>query len=185
MSELGKKGEIGAIGLRIDAIISHFRINARILADRIAMSTGSVSELRHGKMALSASTARTISLAFGVSEEWLTTGQGEMFMGGSPPVLHPARAAPVAPRSPAAEAGDIRISELITKTIRVLESATVYRTALASNIHAFAQAVEAESRIVTMDAELAAQRAEMAAIMDRLARIEDKQATYTAGRAAA
>lgn len=47
------------------------------------------------------------------------------------------------------------MSDMLTKTAEVLESDTIYRTALASNINAFHQAVQGERLMVRMEQRLA------------------------------
>gem|GEM_PF-7033410 len=44
----------------------------------------------------------------------------------------------------------IRMSDMLTKTAEILESETIYRTALASNINAFHQALGAERKNVDL-----------------------------------
>ncbi|MBF0482810.1 MAG: helix-turn-helix domain-containing protein [Desulfovibrionaceae bacterium] len=46
---------------------------------------------------------------------------------------------------------DVKISDLLTKTAKVLESDTIYRTALTSNINAFHQAVLSEKTLAIME----------------------------------
>lgn len=48
------------------------------------------------------------------------------------------------------ETDDLQISEMLVMTSRVLESPTVYRSALASNVRAFYQAVIAEEEMATV-----------------------------------
>jgi len=69
------------------------------------------------------------------------------------------------------ETDDLQISEMLVMTSRVLESSTVYRSALASNVRAFYQAVlqeeEMASVVETLD-EIKAENRLMAEQMDEL-----------------
>lgn len=56
---------------------------------------------------------------------------------------------------------DQRISDLLTKTAVILESDTVYRTALASNINAFHKAVEMEGEMKEVKEDLRKMQADM------------------------
>lgn len=47
------------------------------------------------------------------------------------------------------------MSDMVTKTIEVLESDTIYRTALASNINAFHQAVRSERTLARIEERMA------------------------------
>uniref|UniRef100_I2Q2M2 Uncharacterized protein n=1 Tax=Desulfovibrio sp. U5L TaxID=596152 RepID=I2Q2M2_9BACT len=68
-----------------------------------------------------------------------------------------AGAADVATTAPAllASEEDWKMSEMLTKTAEVLESETIYRTALASNINAFHQAVKGDRLLAKLDERVA------------------------------
>ncbi|WP_258539218.1 hypothetical protein [Dissulfurirhabdus thermomarina] len=70
----------------------------------------------------------------------------------------PARAAA---SPPGGEAGEIKMSEMLTMASRVLESQTEYRQALAANIRAFHHAVEMEEEMSELKREFEAMRAEI------------------------
>ena len=57
--------------------------------------------------------------------------------------------------SPPAE-DDFKMSDMLTKTAEVLESDTIYRTALASNINAFHQAVNSERTLARLEERMVA-----------------------------
>lgn len=60
------------------------------------------------------------------------------------------------------------MSEMVTMTIEVLESKTVYRSALASNVRAFHQAVKMEGEMAGVKEEVQKMRAEHRAEMEEL-----------------
>lgn len=96
-----------------------------------------------------------------ISTDWLLYGEGPMRRGES--------AAEVAQAVPAPQPEeDWKMSDMLTKTAEVLESDTIYRTALASNINAFHQAVRSERLL----AQLVERVAALEAREDRWAQIE-------------
>lgn len=57
--------------------------------------------------------------------------------------------------SPPPTEDDWKMSDMLTKTATVLESDTIYRTALASNINAFHQAVQSERLLARLEERVA------------------------------
>jgi len=88
-----------------------------------------------------------IAQKFAINADWLFFGVGPMRRG---EVAAPA--ATTADQAPPPAKEDFKMSDMLTKTAEVLESETIYRTALASNINAFHQAVQGE-RLLTNLAE--------------------------------
>ena len=98
-----------------------------------------------------------------VNIKWLATGDGPMRpddKGGIPLDSSPLNetCAPAAPaqRESTIEniqvpAEEFKISEMITKTVEVLESNSIYRTALASNINAFHHSINMIAQIERME----------------------------------
>lgn len=68
-------------------------------------------------------------------------------------------------------ADNFKITDMITKTMEILESETIFRTALASNINAFHQALKFESDQKARDDRMA----EMERRMDAQAKRQDEQ----------
>lgn len=64
------------------------------------------------------------------------------------------------------------LTEMVTMTIEVLESKTVYRSALASNVRAFHQAVKMEGEMQGVKEEVSAMRNENRAMAERMERME-------------
>lgn len=62
------------------------------------------------------------------------------------------------------------MSDMLTKTATVLESDTIYRTALASNINAFHQAVQSERMLARLEERVASMDAKFEARMEGLER---------------
>lgn len=64
------------------------------------------------------------------------------------------------------------LTEMVTMTIEVLESKTVYRSALASNVRAFHQAVKMEGEMQGVKEEVSAMRNENRTMAERMERME-------------
>ena len=85
------------------------------------------------------------------SPNWLLFGEGPMRRGET----DPAAASPAQPQAPPPEE-DFKMVDMVTKTVEVLESDTIYRTALASNINAFHQAVRSERTLAQLEERMVA-----------------------------
>lgn len=68
------------IGDRIKTLRKKVMLTQEEFAGRLAISKGFVSNLEKGRVQPSAQLIRLISYEFSVSEYWLTTGEGEMFL---------------------------------------------------------------------------------------------------------
>ncbi|QAZ66740.1 hypothetical protein C3Y92_05575 [Solidesulfovibrio carbinolicus] len=64
------------------------------------------------------------------------------------------------------------MSDMLTKTAEVLESDTIYRTALASNINAFHQAVRSERTLARIEERMAEWEAKTDAMVKRMEELE-------------
>jgi len=102
--------------------------------------------------------------SLGIDPNWLLFGEGPMRRGEN--AAEVAQAAPVPAPQPAED--DWKMTDMVTMTVEVLESDTIYRTALASNIRAFHQAVRSERLL----AQLVVRMEAMEAKLDRMAEIE-------------
>lgn len=106
------------------------------------------------------STIQKIAQATGVRVHWLSTGEGAMYAKESSSnvvaTLQPGEADRKEKLRRQTETakdrakGNRQTTELIDLTIKVLESDTLYSSALAENIKAFAQAVDDRTELATM-----------------------------------
>ena len=69
-----------SIGDRIRQVRKSAGLTMKEFGDRIAITASSVSYMESDKSGVSAQTIRSISREFNVSEDWLRTGEGEMFL---------------------------------------------------------------------------------------------------------
>ena len=108
-----------------------------------------------------------------ISSDWLLYGEGPMRRG------EKAIEAPQPVAVPAVQPieDDWKMTDMVTMTVEVLESDTIYRTALASNIRAFHQAVRSErllAQLVDRVAALEAREDRWAAIDARMTELENE-----------
>lgn len=64
---------------RVKAVRKELHMTMDVFSDRIGVNKSSLSRLEAGSISLSNQMAKAICREFNVSEEWLRTGEGEMF----------------------------------------------------------------------------------------------------------
>jgi len=121
---------------------------------------------------------------YGVSMDWLRTGEGEMRrpseqLPGRFPRVNAGQGASapeqdLAPISNDASRRNISIADMLAKTAKVLESDTVYREALYSNIEAFHHGVTMDERVNKMERQFSEAMASFQSQLDQL-RDENQQ----------
>lgn len=139
------------------------------VANALGISQQSISGAK-SKQKIPEGWLTSISDKFGVSVDWLRTGEGEMRRGGSKHVWTDVgleRIDNISIKDPSPLRGDEtclpyaskpatnnndslnspNIADLVAKTIEVLQSRTVFQTALESNIEAFHQAIILDQKI--------------------------------------
>lgn len=91
---------------------------------------------------------------YGASSDWLRTGDGAMTRSGdaADSQTHTAPAQPTIYNDMDAE--EFNMGEILAKTIDILNSKTVYTTAIVSNINAFHEAISTKKQIDDMQAQL-------------------------------
>ncbi len=114
-------------------------------------------------------------------EVWLKTGQGEPYPDGpkQPPIykVETINHQVAAPESEYEKHGgwkprEIKVSIEIKKTIDILESDTVYATALVANINAFHQAIKTEHKLADQAAEIEILKKKCDDLIKRIAALE-------------
>ena len=142
-------------------------------ASRAGINVNTLRNYERGDSIPNMEVAASICKYFRVNSDWLLLGEGPMHRGDdgaeSPqPVAAPA----VQPIE-----DDWKMTDMVTMTVEVLESDTIYRTALASNIRAFHQAVRSErllAQLVDRVAALEAREDRWAAIDARMTELENE-----------
>jgi len=123
-----------------------------------------------------------------VSLDWLLTGEGPMHRGELAALRKSADSADPGvvtefppggkrgiPGEPAEDDRTGRISGMLTKTAEILESQTIYRTALASNINTFHQALDTETKLEQLARDNLDLRNQLSEIKERLAAVEARR----------
>lgn len=72
------------IGERVKAVRQHFNLTQKSFADRLGISSPSISQIESGTNNPSLQTVQLICQRFSVSEPWLKEGIGEMLVDESP-----------------------------------------------------------------------------------------------------
>lgn len=67
-------------GERIREVRNHFDLTLEKFGDRIGIKKNSVSQIENGKNSLTEQTLKSICREFSINEDWLRTGEGEMFV---------------------------------------------------------------------------------------------------------
>lgn len=115
-------------------------------ASRAGINVNTLRNYERGDSIPNLEVAASICKHFLVNTEWLILGEGPMHRGESiPETTTPT----IQDELPPAE--DFKMVDMVTKTVEVLESDTIYRTALASNINAFHQAVRSERTLAHLE----------------------------------
>ena len=120
-------------------------------SQRIGFHKNTVGKYERGERTPDVDFLRTVCERLSVSPDWLLWGQGPIRRGENAPAA-PHTAPPPAPPPE----DDFKMTEMVTMTVEVLESETIYRTALASNIRAFHQAVRSERTLARIEERMAA-----------------------------
>lgn len=120
-------------------------------AQSIGLRQSSVSAAKE-RQSIPPAWAVQIAQDYGVSLDWLMFGKGEAKREAAQERPEPAQAAPVRAETVATTYNDMgqpaaNIADLVAKTIEVLQSQTVFQTALQSNIEAFHHAIVLEKKI--------------------------------------
>lgn len=146
-SGLNKKREtLDAFGERLKARRDFLGLTQDFLAQKTGISRAAIQSYEAGKIP-KGDYLLVLSELLECSVDWLLKGT-------LPQTTAPDCAQP-APQAQQPPAEDFKMTDMVTKTIEVLESDTIYRTALASNINAFHQAVNSERTLARLEERMA------------------------------
>lgn len=123
-------------------------------ASRAGINVNTLRNYERGDSIPNLEVAASICRCFEVNSDWLILGEGPMRRGESAPATSLTTAQVEPPPTLPAE-DDFKMSDMLTKTAEVLESGTIYRTALASNINAFHQAIRSERTLMRPEERMA------------------------------
>lgn len=123
------------------------------VANALGISQQSISSAK-AKQKIPAEWYIQVAEASGASMDWLVTGEGEMRRGAAPAATQAAAERPARLAEAPAHYNDsgenFDMGEVLAQTIDILNSKTVYTTAIVSNIKAFHKAITTEKKIDDM-----------------------------------
>jgi transcriptional regulator with XRE-family HTH domain len=137
------------------------RVPQKEFAESLGIHLNTYRNYESGERSPDADFLGSVCSVYKVSPAWLLTGIGSMM---------------VESGEEKKEGETFKISEMVEATVRILESETVYRSALASNIRAFDKAVQMEGKMQGIEEEMRKMRQEAAerdaAAAERMDRME-------------
>jgi len=142
----GKRRTQDAFGERLKARRDLLGLTQDYLAQKTGISRAAIQAYESGKIP-KGDYLLILSDLLDCSIDWLL--KGTEARESAPSVAQPEPQAAPAP-APQPE-DDFKMTEMVTMTVEVLESETIYRTALASNIRAFHQAVRSERTLARLE----------------------------------
>lgn len=151
-SDLSQKSPNQNSGHRIKHLRENVGISQKAASQKIGIAQSTIQRYEQGSTPKGDHLIKLCSF-FGVSADWLLFGEGEIHTVGDKCRQEPPRQA--GPIYNGAEPGEEshatappkNIGDLVSKTIEVLQSQTVFETALTSNIEAFHHAISLEKKI--------------------------------------
>ena len=168
---------------RFQHVLHVKKIKQNILASLLDVNQVTISRWKKQTDAPLEENIKKIAKVTGCNIDWLRDGNGEPF----PKKKHGTVIESIEP-SPGKKKSahqrqekeissptdsDWTISEMLTATTRVLESNTIYRGALASNIRAFDKAVQMEIEMEGIKEDVKAMRKDNREMADRMERMEE------------
>ncbi len=140
-----------AFGKRLAALRASMGWTQGEAAQNIGVSYRAYQRYESGGMP-SRKNLKSLAWVFKCSEAWLLTGEGErlnIYEDKDPDYESYLKVIPSVPafEKSGNEEHEFKMSAMLAKTAEVLESDTIYRTALASNINAFHQSISAQAEI--------------------------------------
>lgn len=138
----------------INQVVKTNNLSNEKLSKLLGVNKNTINSYRTKKTPPSVAFIQSLSDHFGFNPAWLVTGEGSIYMegGGEEESLFPdtggGEVEPSRVEAPKSEYGtaDFKISEMLYKATKVLESDTIYSKALAGSINALYQAIKREEK---------------------------------------
>ena len=166
-------------------------INIIQFSNLLNISQSSLSAIENNKSNPSATPTKNLIHKFDINIYWLFTGKGEMLRKKGTNEVCPENSIDNDPekvlktsqarrklegiKDAGVEYGgceNLKISDLVAKTIEILECESIYKAALASNINAFYYSIQTQNTLETMNKKVATMEKQMAELMNSLNRQE-------------
>jgi DNA-binding XRE family transcriptional regulator len=147
---------------RLKELREHLGLSQEQLANDVGLSRFSIINYERGKTPLPGYIADAISKRYNVNREWLMDGCGEMFNYHFPEP---------------AEGPDYKIHEMLSRVTEILESNTIYRTALASNINAFHQSIRMSQHMDRIELRVKLLEDQLVELIDKIKLLQEENAS--------
>jgi transcriptional regulator with XRE-family HTH domain len=139
--------EPDSIGARLKAARESIGLSQTAFAAKIGIAKSSISEYEAGKKKPPKRILTLVSLLFGLNDEWLLTGEGEMKSSQKDHHYVCSDSISESPGQSAVVKGEWKVSDALVMATRVLESRTDYADALYASIASFHRALQTESTL--------------------------------------
>lgn len=158
------------------------RLKQEEFGTKIGLKWSQIKDREAGIVKISLSEAKFISHVYGISCNWLLTGQGSMFNEAGAPIAE--NAASYAPAQSVNSPSNGKIQDdYLTMTAAIIGTPSIFATALKSNIEAFHSGIRlqqelaaARAMLTIHDEQLKSQRERMNTLEDLIRQKEDKKA---------
>jgi transcriptional regulator with XRE-family HTH domain len=140
-----------SVGGRIKAVRKMAGLTQSVFAFKIGIAKSSISEYEANKKTPPSRILKLISLTFGLNEEWLLTGQGEMACSPRDHYFVCCNENNADKNSLYSAQARWKVSDALVIAARVLESKTSYGDALYASIIHFDRALQAEDKIAMLE----------------------------------
>lgn len=158
---------------RLKDVRTELGLTQKRLADELGISRSTIANYENGREEISNKFIKKLHKRFLIDPDWFATGEGSMFsvkgteiMGGPLSISEPS-------------GGEFKIHEMLQKTTAILESNTIFRAALLSNINAFHQAISADKAIEILQRHVSdleeRTRAQLEELTERLKQVEHEK----------
>jgi transcriptional regulator with XRE-family HTH domain len=162
-------------GKRLKELRNYLHLTQDDFGNKIGLKWSQVKDRESGAVKISPSEAKIISHVYGISYDWLLDGRGEMLSAPTnSPINMPVNEAPMPYGAIPTTNDHPDISPLLLKTAVVLESPSIFSSALKSNIEAFHQAVTLDQKLIKAQAEIVQHTDKLKDQDDRLKILESR-----------
>ncbi|MCX5841938.1 MAG: helix-turn-helix transcriptional regulator [Deltaproteobacteria bacterium] len=161
---------------RLKLLRKSIKLTQKEFAERVCLKWYQIKDMEVGKVKIDSNTAKMFYHEFNANPDWLLTGKGEMFLTSPPSHVNEETPQYRANSDGQSISSSSTLPELLKKTADILQSSTTYRTALASNINAFHQALTCEHEIDDLKKDVGTLRNEVNTLRARLLKDEKSSA---------
>jgi len=172
------------IGKRLKESRLYLRYTQEQYGEQIGLNKTQIKDRETGITKIKLSEARIIESVYNISSDWLLTGQGNMLISKAAAVAEsPGPYAPTPPAQPAPQPTDPPPDSYLSMTAAVLNTNSIFSSALRSNIEAFHSSIKLQQDLAAAramlnihDSKIKAQTERLNTLEDLIKRMEEKKA---------